>query len=835
MRWYTSVKQFGNNILVRGYENGNHFSEKVKYQPTLYLKTNKKSSFKSLDNYNLEPIQPGTISETREYLDKYSDISDFEIYGNTNYSYQYISETYTDDVIEFDLNKIKLIAIDIECASEYGFPDPKNCDEEILLISIQDYSTKHVLTWGSRPFQEKLKNHRYIECDSEASLLKSFLHYWQNNTPEIITGYNCEAYDIPYIVGRINKILGEEYSKLLSPWKKVQEKQIEINKGIVENCYEIYGIPILDILRLYKKYSFQRPENYRLNTIAEYELGLNKLDHDKYETFQEFYTKDWNLFVKYNVMDVELVDKLEDKTGLIQQAITMAYMSRTNYDDVFYQVRMWDTIIYNYLLKKNIIIPQKKNSIKTEKFKGAYVKIPVSGMYDWVVSMDLTSLYPHIMMQFNIGPDTLINERVEDISVDKILNKSIDLSRYKDYSICPNGSLYRKDKKGFLSELLESMFKMRKSYKTEMLNLKKEYELNPSKELDKKINTLSILEKSLKVCLNSCYGATGNPYFRFYELRNAEAVTYSGQLAIRWIDKKLNEYLNSLLKTEGIDYVIYSDTDSAFISMDTFVKKIFPDSNTDKIKIVNFLDKLFSEHIDKYVENSYKELGEYLNVFENKLHMKREKIAERGLWTNSQKKYIINVWDNEGVRYNQPELLFTGIEAVKSSTPAFCRSKIKEAIKIIMNSNEDEIIKFIQQTKSEFNKLTPEEISFPRSVNDLDKYSSKTTIYTKGAGIQARAALLYNYHIKKNKLDKKYQLIKNGEKIKFCYLKLPNPISENVIAYIQNFPKELNLTSYVDYSIQFEKTFLNPIETLLNVIGWKSKKVGRLSLTKTKQ
>jgi DNA polymerase elongation subunit (family B) len=832
MRWYTSVKQYGNNILVRGYENGQHFSEKVKYQPTLYVKSNKSSKFKSLDGFNLQPIQPGTISETRDYVDRYSDVSDFDIYGNTNFSYQYISENYKEDTIQFDLNKIKLVAIDIECASEYGFPDPKNCDEEILLISIQDYATKNVITWGSRPFNKKLKNHKYVLCKDENALLKSFLHYWQSNTPEIITGYNCETYDIPYIVGRINRTLGEEYSKLLSPWKKIQPKQIEINKGITEDSYEIYGLPILDILRLYKKYSFKRPENYRLNTIAEYELGLNKLDHDKYETFQEFYTKDWDLFVEYNVMDVELVDKLEDKTGLIQQAVTMAFMSRTNYDDVFYQVRMWDTIIYNYLLNKNIIIPQKKQSQKSEKFKGAYVKIPVSGMYDWVVSMDLTSLYPHIMMQFNIGPDTLMPERINDISVDKILNKSLDLSKYKDYSICPNGSLYRKDKKGFLSELLESMFKMRKSYKTEMLNLKKEYEINPSEDLDKKINTYSILEKSLKVCLNSCYGATGNPYFRFYDLRNAEAVTYSGQLAIRWIDKKINEYLNSILKTEGVDYVIYSDTDSAFIRMDSLVKKIFPDKDVDKVKIVNFLDRLFSEHIDKYVESSYKELGEYLNVFENKLHMKREKIAERGLWTNSQKKYIINVWDNEGVRYSKPELSFTGIEAVKSSTPAFCRSKIKEAIHIIMNSDENEIIKFIQNTKKEFMNLSVEEISFPRSVNDLDKYKSKSTIYIKGVGIQARAALLYNHYVTKNKLDKKYPLIKNGEKIKFCYLKMPNPISENVIAYIQKFPTELNLNSYVDYSTQFEKTFLSPVETILDVIGWKSKKTGTLSLIK---
>jgi DNA polymerase elongation subunit (family B) len=828
MRWYTNVKQLGNKIYVRGYENGEKFTQAVEYHPTFYVSSNVKTEYKTLDGKYVKPIQPGTIKESRQYIDQYKDVEGFSIYGNETAIYQYISDNYPEETIDYDISKISIWAIDIEVSSENGFPDPKTCDEEILLITIQDYASKKIYTWGTKPFGKKLENHKYFYCKDETALIYSFLEYWQNNTPEIVTGWNCLYYDFPYIIGRMYRVIGEKETKRLSPYNWISDKQVEVRIGEKQTVYDIFGVSIVDMFDLYKKYSFKKPENYRLDTIAFNELGRNKLDHSQYETFKEFYDSDWDTFVEYNVIDTELVNKLEDKLHLVELAIMLAYDAKTNFDDVFYQVRMWDTIIYNYLRCKNIVIPLKREAKeKSDKFVGAFVKEPIPGSYDYVVSMDLTSLYPHIMMLLNVGPDTLVGEKFSGISIDSILQKKNKLPEGFEYAVAPNGSMYRKDHIGFLPELLEKMFQKRKHYKDKMKELKKEFEKTHDKKLKKSISMYSVKEQSIKVCLNSCYGATGNPYFRFYDLRNAEAVTYTGQLAIRWIEKKFNEYFNKILKTEDVDYVVYCDTDSAFLNMKPLVDMIYKNKNPSKLEIVEFLDQIFATKIQDYVDKSYRELADSLNAYAHKLHMKREKITDRAVFM-AKKRYIANVWDNEGVRYSEPELAMTGVEAIRSSTPAFCRDKIKKAIWLIMNSTEEKTIEFVEQTKKEFFKLTPEEVSFPKSVNELSKFKSNLTMYVKSTPIHVRGSILYNHYIKENKLQKKYSAIKNGEKIKFCYLKMPNPIHENVISYIQTLPQEFGLHKYVDYDMQFEKTFLKPVRAILDIIGWNIEKKNTL-------
>ena len=828
MRWYTNVKQLGNKIYVRGYENGKKFSQTVEYHPTFYVSSNVKTEYQTLDGKYVKPIQPGTIKQSKQYIDQYKDVEGFSIYGNETAIYQYISDNYPEETIDYDISKISIWAIDIEVSSENGFPDPKNCDEEILLITIQDYASKKIYTWGTKPFGKKLENHKYFYCKDETALIYSFLDYWQNNTPEIVTGHNCLYYDFPYIIGRMYRVIGEKETKRLSPYNWISDKQVEVRIGEKQTVYDIFGVSIVDMLDLYKKYSFKKPENYRLDTIAFNELGQNKLDHSQYETFKDFYDNDWDTFVEYNVIDTELVNKLEDKLHLVELAIMLAYDSKTNFDDVFYQVRMWDTIIYNYLRRENIVIPLKREAKeKSDKFVGAFVKEPIPGSYDYVVSMDLTSLYPHIMMLLNVSPDTLVEQRFSGISIESILQKKSKLPEDFEYAVAPNGSMYKKDKMGFLPELLEKMFQKRKHYKDKMKELKKEFEKTHDKKLKKLISMYSVKEQSIKVCLNSCYGATGNPYFRFYDLRNAEAVTYTGQLAIRWIEKKFNEYFNKILKTEDVDYVVYCDTDSAFLNMKPLVDMIYKNKNPSKLEVVEFLDQIFATKVQDYVDKSYRELADTLNAYAHKLHMKREKITDRAVFI-AKKRYIANVWDNEGVRYSEPELAMTGVEAIRSSTPAFCRDKIKKAIWLIMNSTEEKTVEFIEQTKKEFFKLTPEEVSFPKSVNELSKFKSNLTMYVKSTPIHVRGSILYNHYIKENKLQKKYSMIKNGEKIKFCYLKMPNPIHENVISYIQTLPQEFGLHKYVDYDMQFEKTFLKPVKAILDIIGWNIEKKNTL-------
>jgi len=822
MNFYTNVQLIGNQILVRGVENGKRFEARDEFFPTLYVKTKKESKYKTLSGEKVEPINPGTVRDCRDFYKKYDEIAGFEIYGNDRYIYQYISEKYPEDEIKFDISKIKLVTLDIEVASEQGFPDVESCSEEILAITIQDYTTKKIVTWGVKPFKNTRSDVTYHHCPSEYELLNNFISYWMVDVPDVITGWNIQLYDIPYICKRLNRVLGEKLMKRFSNWGLVTEGEIFIN-GRKHTTFDVGGVTQLDYLDLYKKFTYKAQESYRLDYIADVELGQKKLDHSEFDTFKDFYTQGWQKFIEYNIIDVELVDRLEDKMKLIELALTMAYDAKVNYADVFYQVRMWDNIIYNYLKKRNIVIPPKNKSRKDEKYAGAYVKEPIPGKYDWVVSFDLNSLYPHLIMQYNISPETLLEEKHPTATVDRILKNEISFELYKDYAVCANGAMYRKDVRGFLPELMEKMYQDRVIFKKKMIEAKKEYEKTKNKELIKEIARCNNIQMAKKISLNSAYGAIGNQYFRYYKLANAEAITLSGQVSIRWIENKMNAYLNRILKTDNVDYVIASDTDSIYLNMGPLVENVYKGREKTTESIVSFLDKVCEVELEKYIESSYKELAEYVNAYDQKMQMKRENIADRGIWT-AKKRYILNVWDSEGVRYEEPKLKIMGIEAIKSSTPAPCRKMIKDALKLMMSGTEDEVIDFIENARRSFKKLPPEDISFPRSASDVQKYKSSSNIYAPKTPIHVRGALLFNHYITQSKLTNKYSLIQNGEKIKFIYLKKPNTIHENVISFIQDFPRELNLDKYIDYELQFEKAFLEPLKIILDVIGWNVEK-----------
>jgi len=826
MRFYTNVHQRFDEILVRGYENGKHFTARETFHPTFYVPSKKKSKYKTLEGESVEPIKPGKISECKQFIDKYSQVDNFDVYGNDRYICQYISDKYPEEEIKFDISKIKLVTIDIEVAAESGFPNVFDCAEELLAITLQDYTTKKIICFASRPFNNTRDDVRYVQCTDEYNLIDRFLEYWETNAPEVITGWNCELYDIPYIVGRIERLMGEKKVRKLSPWGYVRKKDFVVQGRKQISC-EMAGISVIDYLDLYRKFTYKAQESYRLDHIAFVELGKKKLDHSEFDTFRDFYTGNWQKFIEYNIIDVELVDQLEDKMKLIELCLTMAYDAKVNYTDVFFQVRTWDSIIYNYLRRKNVVIPPKVRTDKDSQYAGAYVKEPIPGKYDWVVSFDLNSLYPHLIMQYNISPETLLEQRHPSVNVEKILSEDITFEMFKDYAVCANGAMYRKDIKGFLPELMEKMYNERVIFKKKMLEAKKAYEKQKTKTLEKEIARCNNIQMAKKISLNSAYGAIGNQYFRYFKLANAEAITLSGQVSIRWIENRMNRKLNKILNTEDIDYVIASDTDSIYLNLGPFIDAVYQGREKTTEGIVSFLNKVCEVEFEKYIENSYQALANYVNAYDQKMFMKRENIADRGIWT-AKKRYILNVWDSEGVRYGDAKLKIMGIEAVKSSTPAPCRTMIKDGLKVMMSGTEDEMIDYIDSCRSKFKSLSPEEISFPRTASNVTKYKGTHKIYEKGTPMHVRGALLYNFYVKEKKLDKKYAYIQNGEKIKFCYLKNPNPIRENVMSFIQDFPKELNLERFIDYDTQFDKAFLEPMKAVLNAIGWSDERKNTL-------
>jgi DNA polymerase elongation subunit (family B) len=826
MKFYKNVEQVGNRILIRAHENGTDVQYREDFKPSLFVSSKKDvTDYKSLDGRPLRRVMPGRISDCRQFVQQYTDVEEFEIHGNTRYLYQYINDKYPGDEVKFDSSLIRVFTVDIETGAENGFPNIESADQEILLISLHDSFTNRITVWGSKAFPNKDKQVDYIHCDDEIKLLHSFLGWWQQNIPDVITGWNVQLFDIPYICRRITRMIGDKYTRMLSPWKMVSDREIYI-KGRKQIAYDITGVSCLDYLELYKKFTYTNQESYRLDHIAFVELEQKKLDHSEFDTFKEFYTNDWHKFVEYNIHDVRLVDRLDDKMKLLELAFTMAYDAKVNYEDVYSQVRMWDNIIFIYLDKQKIAIPPKQKSFKDSQYAGAYVKEPVPGMYDWVVSFDLNSLYPHLIMQYNLSPETLLPRR-SSVNVDMLLDKDYDTSDLVGETMCANGTHYTTKEQGFLPKLMDKIYQDRTIYKKKMLAAKQQYEKTPTIELRKEISRCNNIQMARKIQLNSAYGAIGNEHFRYYKLEIAEAITLSGQLTIRWIEKKVNEYLNKLLSTKKQDYVIASDTDSIYLNLGPLVDKFFSAKSSDKAAIVGILDKICQEKLEPFIETSYQELADYLAAYDQKMKMKRENIAERGIWT-AKKRYILNVWDSEGVRYSEPKMKIMGLETARSSTPAYFRDKLYTAFKIIITQTNEDVISFIDEIKGDTREQNYLNIAFPRGVNGLEKYRNGTDIYAKGTPIHVRGALLYNHYVRRNNVENKYPVIQEGEKIKFIYLKTPNPIGENVISFFQQLPTEFNLEKYVDYQLQFEKSFLDPLRNVLESIGWQSEKRGNL-------
>jgi len=489
-----------------------------------------------------------------------------------------------------------------------------------------------------------------------------------------------------------------------------------------------------------------------------------------------------------------------------------------NMTDVLGQVRYWDVVIYNHLRKKKIVIPQKKEHEKVEKFEGAYVKDPQVGMHKWIMSFDLNSLYPHLIMQYNISPETLVNGGADMVEgmVDKILDGKT--KNDTEYCMTPNGAFFRRDVKGFLPELMENMYNDRVKYKKLMLEAKQEYENTGDAATLKLISRYENIQMAKKISLNSAYGAIGNNWFRYYDLLVATAITTSGQLSIRWIEKSLNIYLNKLLETKDVDYVIASDTDSVYITFDKLVSKLFP-KGTPTEKIVNFLDKIASEKLEPFIDKSYQHLAKEMNAYDQKMEMGREAIADKGIWT-AKKRYILNVHDMEGVRFKEPQLKIMGIEAVKSSTPAPCREKIKEALKIMMSGDEKMLNTFIQEFRDEFMKLPPEDIAYPRSCNGVQKFRGESQLFAKGAPIHVKGAILYNHLVNKQKLENKYPLIQEGDKIRFLHLRQPNLYQSSAFSFMTEVPKELDISGKIDYDMQYEKSFIEPLKVITDKMNW---------------
>ena len=818
--FYTNVARRGNKMLVRGVKDGKRYSGRFPFDPVLFVPSKEDSKWRTIHGDPVKLKQFGSNGEMRDFIQKYRDVENFKYYGMEDPVIQFIHRNFNG--VKHDPNKIKVCYLDIEVDTTGGYPNMDTADKEITAITMLYDDVTFALGYGDyTPNDSKVK---YIKCKHEHDLIRKFLKIWNSTSfcPDVVTGWNIEFFDIPYMYVRIARILDEEHAKQLSPWKMLNTRTMEMF-GREHTAYYPVGISVLDYINMYKKFvAVLKPqESYKLDHIAWVELEENKLDYSDYGSLHKLASENHQMFMEYNVRDCELVKRLDDKLKLLDLCYTIAFSSGVNLESSLGTVQQWDAAIHNYLIDQCVVIPKKVKNAGDRKPVGAFVKEPVPGKYDWVTSFDLTSLYPHIIMQYNIGPDTYVKQAPKDFTAEQII-----AGEHKDYvdpdcSFAGNSCMYTNAKQSFLSQLMKKLFNDRKAVKKEMLELEQR-KADGEEGLSGEIERLDTLQYAIKVRLNSAYGAFGNKHFRWYDIRYAESITRSGQLAIKWVSHYVNGFMNKWAGTEGVDYIIYMDTDSVYINFGAVIER-FDSGNT-----LTDIDAFCESKIQVLMDKAYTKLAKDMNAKEQAMFMKREAIADTTVFLKK-KRYMMNVLDNEGVRYTDPKIKIMGVDCVRSSTPSICRDKIKEAIRILLQEGESELHKYIEDFRQNYMTFSLEDIARNSSVKGMAKYHDDTNIYGLKTPIYVKGALLYNHHLKRLGIQDKYETIFDGGKVKYLLLQKVNPIHENVISWPGGkLPDELGLHDYIDYDAQFRKTFLDPIENILEVIGWTSEPVNSL-------
>jgi DNA polymerase elongation subunit (family B) len=841
--FYTCVDRKMNYLMYRGYDaDGQKVYDRFKFKPVMYTESkNPEAKWRSLDGIPLEPQRFDSMSECRAFMKQYEDVSTFKIHGNDRHIPAFIQSQFPGE-IKYNRELIDVCTLDIECRSDSGFPEPSIADQELTVIGLKSSRSKKYIIWGTKPYDASKstvphlkKEYRYFP--SEKAMIEDFVEWWADlqNCPDVVTGWNVRFFDIPYLVNRIARVLNHEEVKRLSPWGMIEQKTTVV-KGKEQLFFVLGGIQQLDYMELFKKFTvntYGAQESYKLDFIAEVVLGENKISYsEEYGSLTELYEQNFNLYVDYNCVDIELIEKMDAKIGLLGLVFTLSYFGGVNFGDTLGTVAIWDSIIFRRLADKKIAVPQSKPSYKTE-YAGGFVKDPIIGRHEWVESFDLNSLYPKLIIQYNMSPETIVQQsKVHGLTNDTIFEQE-DVRMWspeENLAIAANGAVFRRDKQGILPEIIEEIYASRVKVKTDMLRAESEKELTDKnspryRELEIEIDLASNKQMCLKILLNSLYGAMGNRFFRYYMIDIAEGITLSGQLVINTVERELNRFLAKALKDDPAkpkDRIIASDTDSVYVALGDIVKLCKPENPHD------FCRDFAQQALEPVIEKTYADLALRTNAYKNEMKMKLEKISEVAIFTAG-KRYILKVLSSEGVRYGKPKLVIKGIEAIKSSTPKVCREEFKTMFDLIIDTDQKTIQARVLEFRKEFDATPIEKIAFPRGVSNVKKYMAKGPVpYVKGTPMNSRSAIMYNTLVKQKGLEKTHPLIKNGDRIKFFFLRKGNPTKENVIAFIDKLPPEFELHDWIDRELLFSKTFVEPLQLILTAIGWKAVAVASL-------
>jgi DNA polymerase elongation subunit (family B) len=804
-----------NNIRELYIEDGVAKEETIKFKPFLGLHAMKSEDTKWTDIYGkpAKIIAFNSIMEMRNW--KKENSIGMEILGDIRPEIQYLATKYRGD-IPIQKEGMVIWNIDIEVFCTTGFPHAKLAQHPINAITIHDMVQDNYLVFSTGDYTPEKSNVSYIKCTDEVTLLTEFVNRWSKASPHVITGWNIKTFDIPYIVNRINRILGPDMVKCLSREKEVKQHEVKNSMGQADVTFSLTGHIIWDYIELYRKYCLEPREAYSLDYISKFELGGEKVDYSEYENLADLYTNDFQKFITYNIHDTTLVYELDKKLSFIDLALSIMYTAKCTPDNIFGTVQPWDCIIYNELLKRRVLCPQAKGNTK-EDFPGGYVKPPKAGLHKWVMVFDIVSSYPNQIRSFNMSPETILNdhetpaelatlaqkfkfvydehERDNDLCpTDEIDDISYAADMLKKHDVCwsANGHFFKRKEEGIVANIYSRVFKERVRLK----KLAGQYKREGKPEA----RAYDLAQQALKILLNSGYGAMSNKHFRYFDIRIASAITTNGQTCCRGVSKYLEKKLPMLS-------IIYNDTDSIFVSMEKAIESRFGTNLPDDKTVLDFLLKFNEKKVQPLINAYFDELAEAMNMRELTIVMEPECVAKASIHT-AKKRYIMNkVWDEGTFMVEHPKLKVRGVEIVRTSSPQWCRDKLREAVNEIFRTlDNDEMIKFIASSKLEFFKQPFEKVAFPRSVTFSDY-----TLDSKALPIGVRAALTYNKFITNKQLGGDYRLIGDGEKIKFAYIKTPNIIKSDVVGIPNKMPDELAGVIKVDYERQFEKTFLEPM------------------------
>lgn len=815
-QFYTSVVRLGGKIFHRGFRDGRRFQEEIKYRPYFFVPSkNQNARYSTLDGKPLDKLEFDDVWEQSKWVQKYRDVDNWKYYGSTNIVTTYTYDTYPGE-ISFDPSLIRVAIIDIECGGLINGPD----FIDIAPVEITSIAMKvdgKAIAFGMKDFVAP-EGVKYFKCRDESVLLKTFLTVWERLKIDVMSGWNIEGFDVPYLINRITRVLTGEDAKRLSPWKSIRPREVPDKFGRVKKTYDIEGIAILDYQELYKKFTVQihgQLESYSLNYVSYFELGEEKIDYSEFGSLPELYEKNFQRYIEYNIHDCELVQRIDDRRKFLELVYEIAFIAKCQFSDVLKTIPVWEALIHAYLLDRRIAVPLRQHQDLDFTIPGGFVKEPIPGLYKWVLSFDVASLYPHLIMQYNLSPE-MLRTKVSIPSVDSL----VEGAKFDpgELSVAATGCGYSREKAGFLPVLMREIFNRRDIFKKEMLTAQRELEKHKTADLVKKVASLKAKQQAYKILANSGYGALANKYFTFFSIDLAMSITLSGQLSIKWVAKALNEFMNELMETEGKDYIIAVDTDSNYLNCGPLVDKLFP-NETDKTKIINFLDKFAETKCQAVIDKAFSELAKKMNAFDPCLKMKREAIAEAGLWTGK-KRYCLNVLDDEGVRFEKPKMKATGLEVKRSSVPEICRKALSDCLEIILTKTEDDLVAYVAQFEEKFNALSFYDIARPSGMNGLEKYYDPVTLFKQKCPAHVKGAIVFNEWIRRNKLQDKYPLIADGEKIRWVELRLPNKLQSEVLSCSGKVPSELNIQELIDYRAQFESTFLKPVTSFARVARW---------------